>query len=199
MGDDQPEPPLGYVANPACPGHVAGGSSGGNAAALAAGVGTIGLGTDTAGSLRIPSAACGTVGFRPPDGVVPMGGCLPLSPTFDVAGPMARSVANCALAYSVLAGGPCAEPRLNGVTVGVVAEPPAMSPLDPGGAPDGAVVPEISHLLPMLERLGARLETATLTPPRADLLPIMLAEAAAADADTFPSRRHEYGRARHRR
>jgi aspartyl-tRNA(Asn)/glutamyl-tRNA(Gln) amidotransferase subunit A len=192
-GTTSQNPHWGYVGNPARPGHVAGGSSGGNAAALAAGVGTIGLGTDTAGSVRIPSAACGTVGFRPPHGVVPMGGCLPLSPTFDAAGPMARSVADCASTYSVLAGGACPEPRLNGVTVGVLAEPPAMSALDPGGAPEGAVVPDISHVLPMLERLGARLEAATLTPPRVDLLPIMLAEAAAAHADTFPSRRGEYG------
>lgn len=192
-GTTSQNPHWGYVGNPVRPGHVAGGSSGGNAAALAAGVGTIGLGTDTAGSLRIPSAACGTVGFRPPHGVVPMGGCLPLSPTFDVAGPMARSVADCVLAYSVLAGGPSPEPRLNGVIVGVLADPPAMSPLDPGGAPEAAVVPDISHVLPMLERLGARLEAATLTPPRADLLPIMLSEAAAAHADTFPSRRDEYG------
>jgi aspartyl-tRNA(Asn)/glutamyl-tRNA(Gln) amidotransferase subunit A len=192
-GTTSQNPHWGYVSNPARPGHVAGGSSGGNAAALAAGVGTLGLGTDTAGSIRIPSAACRTVGFKPPQGAVPMDGCLPLSPSFDVAGPMARSVADCALAYSVLGGQPVPEPRLDGMVVGVLADPQAMSPLDPGGAPVGAVVPDISRVLPMLERLGARLEPAALTPPRADVLPILLAEAAASHADTFPSRRDEYG------
>ena len=111
-GTTSQNPHWGYVGNPVRPGHVAGGSSGGNAAALAAGVGTIGLGTDTAGSIRIPSAACGTVGFKPPHGIVPMDGCLPLSQSFDVAGPMARSVADCALAYSVLGGQPCPAPAL---------------------------------------------------------------------------------------
>lgn len=192
-GTTSQNPHWGYVGNPARPGHVAGGSSGGNAAALAAGVGTIGLGTDTAGSIRIPSAACRTVGFKPPHGVVPTEGCLPLSPSFDVAGPMARSVADCALAYSILGGGRSPEPRIDGLVVGVLEEPPAMSPLDPGGAPDGSVVPDISAVLPLLERLGARLDAATPAPPRVDLLPILLAEAAAGHAGTFPSRREEYG------
>jgi Asp-tRNA(Asn)/Glu-tRNA(Gln) amidotransferase A subunit family amidase len=192
-GTTSQNPHWGYVGNPARPGHVAGGSSGGNAAALAAGVGTLGLGTDTAGSIRIPSAACGTVGFKPPHGVVPTRGCMPLSPSFDVAGPMARSVADCALAYAVLGGHASPEPRLNGLIVGVLADPPAMSPFDPGGAPAGAVVPDISGVVPMLERLGARLEPAALAPPRVDLLPLMLAEAAASHVDTFPSRREEYG------
>jgi aspartyl-tRNA(Asn)/glutamyl-tRNA(Gln) amidotransferase subunit A len=192
-GTTSQNPHWGYVGNPARPGRVAGGSSGGNAAALAARVGTIGLGTDTAGSIRIPSAACGTVGFRPPHGVVPTEGCLPLSPTFDVAGPMARSVADCALAYSILCGQRRPEPQLDGLRIGVLVDPPAMSRFDPGGAPDGAVVPDISAVLPRLERLGARLEPATLAPPRADLLPIMLAEAADGHVETFPSRREDYG------
>ena len=68
-----------------------------------------------------------------------------------------------------------------------------MSQLDPGGAPGSEARPDISRVLPMLERLGARLEPATLVPPRSDLLPILLAEAAAGHADTFPSRRDEYG------
>jgi Asp-tRNA(Asn)/Glu-tRNA(Gln) amidotransferase A subunit family amidase len=171
---------------------VAGGSSGGNAAALAAGVGLLGLGTDTAGSLRIPAACCGIVGFKPPHGVVPNEGCFPLSPTLDVAGPMARTVADCALAYSVLGGGTIPEPRMEGLVIGVLDLPPSMSAHEPGVVTEGREH-GIDDALVRLESLGARLEAATLEPPVLDLVPIMLSEAAAAHRDTFPARRDEYG------
>jgi aspartyl-tRNA(Asn)/glutamyl-tRNA(Gln) amidotransferase subunit A len=89
-------PHYGDVPNPIAPGRVAGGSSGGSAAALAARLADAALGTDSAGSIRIPSACCGTVGFKPSHGVVPMDGCFPLAPSFDHAGPMARDVRGCA-------------------------------------------------------------------------------------------------------
>jgi aspartyl-tRNA(Asn)/glutamyl-tRNA(Gln) amidotransferase subunit A len=191
-GTTSQNPHWGYVGNPRRPGCVAGGSSGGNSAALAAGVGTLSLGSDTGGSIRIPSACCDTVGFKPSHGVVPLDGCFPLSPSFDVAGPMARSVADCALAFSVLSGRPVPEPKLNGLVVGVIDTPPQMSPLDPG-APASGGGPGIKDALPKLEALGARLVDATIEPPEADVVPVFLRECALSHRTTFPSRRDEYG------
>jgi aspartyl-tRNA(Asn)/glutamyl-tRNA(Gln) amidotransferase subunit A len=88
-------PHYGTVPNPAAPGRTAGGSSGGSAAALAAGLADAALGTDSGGSIRIPAACCGIVGFKPSFGLVPLDGVFPLAPTFDHAGPMARTVAAC--------------------------------------------------------------------------------------------------------
>jgi aspartyl-tRNA(Asn)/glutamyl-tRNA(Gln) amidotransferase subunit A len=109
------------VPNPIAPGRVAGGSSGGSAAALAAGLADAALGTDSGGSIRIPAAFCGLVGFKPTYGVVPLGGCFPLAPGFDHAGPMGRDVATCAQMLRALA--PGFEPRriesLEEVSVGV--------------------------------------------------------------------------------
>jgi len=85
----------GVVPNPSYPGRTAGGSSGGTAAAIALGVADAGLGTDTGGSIRIPAACCGIAGFKPTYGLVPIEGVFPLAPSFDHAGPMARTVAGC--------------------------------------------------------------------------------------------------------
>jgi aspartyl-tRNA(Asn)/glutamyl-tRNA(Gln) amidotransferase subunit A len=83
---------FGTVPNPVAPGRIAGGSSGGSAAALAAGLADVALGTDTGGSIRIPAACCGVTGLKPTYGLVSLVGCYPLAPSFDHAGPMARSV-----------------------------------------------------------------------------------------------------------
>jgi aspartyl-tRNA(Asn)/glutamyl-tRNA(Gln) amidotransferase subunit A len=85
----------GVVPNPSYPGRTAGGSSGGSAAALALDEVEGALGTDTGGSIRIPAACCGIVGFKPSFGLVPIEGVFPLAPSFDTAGPMARSVVGC--------------------------------------------------------------------------------------------------------
>jgi aspartyl-tRNA(Asn)/glutamyl-tRNA(Gln) amidotransferase subunit A len=98
-------PHYGTVPNPRAPGRVAGGSSGGNAAALAAGLVDAALGTDSAGSVRIPSACCGTTGFKPTFGLVSLEGCFPLAPTFDHGGPMAVDVAGCERMLAALAPG----------------------------------------------------------------------------------------------
>jgi aspartyl-tRNA(Asn)/glutamyl-tRNA(Gln) amidotransferase subunit A len=95
-------PHYGTVPNPIAPGRIAGGSSGGSAAALAAGMADAALGSDTAGSVRCPAACCGVVGLRPTFGAVPTAGCFPLAPTFDTVGPMARTVEECARMMSVL-------------------------------------------------------------------------------------------------
>jgi len=83
------------VGNPWDLARSAGGSSGGSAAALASRTTPAATGTDTAGSLRIPSALCGTATVKPTIGSVPIRGIVPLGPTLDHAGPMARSVADC--------------------------------------------------------------------------------------------------------
>ena len=96
-------PHFGDVPNPLYPGRTAGGSSSGSAAALAAGLADAALGTDSGGSIRIPAACCGVVGFKPTHGLVPMDGCFPLAPTYDHAGPMARAVAGCVRMLGALA------------------------------------------------------------------------------------------------
>jgi Asp-tRNA(Asn)/Glu-tRNA(Gln) amidotransferase A subunit family amidase len=98
-------PHFGTVPNPVAPGRTAGGSSGGSAAALAAGLADAALGTDSGGSIRIPAACCAVVGFKPTFGLVPLEGVFPLAPTFDHAGPMARTVADCARMMAALAPG----------------------------------------------------------------------------------------------
>jgi aspartyl-tRNA(Asn)/glutamyl-tRNA(Gln) amidotransferase subunit A len=94
-GTTSENPHFGTVPNPAAPGRVAGGSSGGSAAALAAGFADAALGTDSAGSIRIPAACCGVVGHKPTHGLVALEGCWPLAASFDTAGPMATSVEAC--------------------------------------------------------------------------------------------------------
>jgi aspartyl-tRNA(Asn)/glutamyl-tRNA(Gln) amidotransferase subunit A len=95
-------PHFGTVPNPRAPGRIAGGSSGGSAAALAAGLADLALGTDSGGSIRIPAACCGVVGFKPSFGALSLDGCFPLAPSFDHAGPMATTVAACTQATTVL-------------------------------------------------------------------------------------------------
>src|SRR5213592_3284435 len=98
-------PHFGTVPNPVAPGRIAGGSSGGSAAALAAGLADAALGTDSGGSIRIPAACCGVVGFKPTYGLVPTDGCFPLAPSFDHVGPMARDADACAAMMEALVSG----------------------------------------------------------------------------------------------
>jgi aspartyl-tRNA(Asn)/glutamyl-tRNA(Gln) amidotransferase subunit A len=84
----------------------AGGSSGGSAASIAAGLCAGSVGTDTGGSIRIPSAACGTVGLKPTYGEIPCDGIVPLSRSLDHAGPMAADVASAWLLYQAMTGAP---------------------------------------------------------------------------------------------
>ena len=98
-------PHFGEIPNPLAPDRTAGGSSAGSAAALAAGLADAALGSDSGGSIRIPAACCGVVGFKPSHGLVPLEGCFPLAPSFDHAGPMARDVEGCARMLETLAPG----------------------------------------------------------------------------------------------
>jgi aspartyl-tRNA(Asn)/glutamyl-tRNA(Gln) amidotransferase subunit A len=113
-------PHYGRVPNPLAEGRIAGGSSGGSAAALAAGLADAALGSDSAGSIRIPAACCGVVGFKPSFGLVPIDGCFPLAPSFDHAGPMARDAGECARMMEALVPGfERLEVQLSDVLVGV--------------------------------------------------------------------------------
>ncbi len=120
-GTTSENPHFGVVPNPLAPDRVAGGSSGGNAAALVLGAADVALGSDSGGSVRIPAACCGVVGFKPSYGLVPLDGCFPLAPSFDHAGPMARDVITCEAALEALV--PDFEPHaldsLEEVVVGV--------------------------------------------------------------------------------
>ena len=84
--------------------HIPGGSSGGSAAAVAAGLGLASLGSCTGGSIRIPAAFCGIVGLKPTYGVVPRTGIVPNSSSLDHGGPMTRSAADAALVLEAIAG-----------------------------------------------------------------------------------------------
>lgn len=97
-------PHTGPVRNPHDPTRITGGSSSGSAAAVAAGMVLGALGTDTGGSIRVPSALCGVVGFKPTFGRVSVRGVLPLSWNLDHVGPIAKTVEDAALLYQVIAG-----------------------------------------------------------------------------------------------
>ena len=147
-----------------------GGSSGGSGAALAASMVPACLGTDTAGSLRIPASLCGVSAIKPTHGRVPMGGVVPLAPTLDHAGPMARSLADCAALLSALAregaettplmpppsalgdlptGARSAPRPLDGLTVALTERPETT-----GVEPD--VADALEHARRACEELGAR-------------------------------------------
>ena len=97
-------PHYGAVLNPHDPSRVAGGSSGGSAVAVAAGMCDWAIGSDTGGSIRIPASLCGVVGFKPELGSIETTGVIPLSPTLDTLGPMGPDVATVARAFTEMSG-----------------------------------------------------------------------------------------------
>jgi aspartyl-tRNA(Asn)/glutamyl-tRNA(Gln) amidotransferase subunit A len=101
-GTTSENPHFGVVPNPLSAERVAGGSSGGNAAALVLGAADVALGTDSGGSIRIPAACCGVVGFKPTYGLVSLEGSFPLAPSYDHGGPMASDVTTCEDAFGAL-------------------------------------------------------------------------------------------------
>jgi Asp-tRNA(Asn)/Glu-tRNA(Gln) amidotransferase A subunit family amidase len=180
-------PWYGTVQNPRFPGRTTGGSSGGNAAALAAGMCELGLGTDTGCSIRLPASCCGVVGLKPSWGRIPVDGVFPLCPTFDTVGPMALTVEDVALMWSVLAGAPVPEPRLAGLRVGLLTQPPSVG--GPALPPNDAATAHVDRL----EALGAIVVEARIPEPAADTWPLFFHEAAEAHRATFPARADEYG------
>jgi aspartyl-tRNA(Asn)/glutamyl-tRNA(Gln) amidotransferase subunit A len=174
-------PHFGTVPNPLADGRIAGGSSGGSAAALATGRADAALGSDSAGSIRIPAACCGVVGFKPTFGVVPIDGCFPLAPSFDHAGPMARDVGGCAAMIEALVPGfEQREVELGELAVGVAWLDRAQPLVRERVAEAAAVFTgarEIDVDLPDRERWG----------------PLFRREALDSHAGLFPERAEDYG------
>ncbi len=106
FGASTTSPQFGPAHNPWALDRICGGSSGGSGAAAAADLAAGTLGTDTAGSIRIPACYCGVTGLRPTTGLVPTAGVVPVSWSLDTVGPISRSAEDCALLLSVLSGEP---------------------------------------------------------------------------------------------
>ena len=180
------------TANPWDPERIAGGSSGGSAAAVAAGLVAGALGSDTAGSIRIPSSCCGVVGLKPTWGRVPASGVWPLSWSCDHVGPIAATVTDLALLDEVLAGEPTGKGGRSAVhsprpdhPVGGPSPPRIGRVVGDGLAPvDPEVAGVLDELCRRLEAAGAVVDEVTLplAAARGAVGAIVLAEAAAAHA-----------------
>jgi aspartyl-tRNA(Asn)/glutamyl-tRNA(Gln) amidotransferase subunit A len=176
-------PHFGPARNPWATDRVCGGSSGGSGAAAAAGLAAGTLGTDTAGSIRIPAAFCGVTGLRPSIGLVPNDGVVPVSWTFDTVGPIARSAEDCSLLLEAIAPELRAHPGGDARGVGVVTS--LLEQADPRVA---AVVEEA------VRELGAeRVEAPVLGHAGLIQQLIMLPEAAAAHLPWLRTRLSDYG------
>jgi aspartyl-tRNA(Asn)/glutamyl-tRNA(Gln) amidotransferase subunit A len=174
-------PHYGAVPNPLAAGRTAGGSSGGSAAALAAGLADAALGSDSAGSIRIPAACCGVVGFKPTYGLVSSDGCFPLAPSFDHAGPLARDVAGCAAMMAALVPGfEQAAVELADLEVGVAWLEQAQPLVQ-------ARVAAAASQFPRRRKLPLTL------PERADWVALFQSEALESHNGLFPERAEDYG------
>jgi aspartyl-tRNA(Asn)/glutamyl-tRNA(Gln) amidotransferase subunit A len=178
----------GTCLNPTHPGKTTGGSSAGSAAALAGGLCELALGTDTGASIRLPAAACEVVGLKSQWGLIPTDGVFPLVPMLDTVGPLARSVEDVALLWSLLTGRPAPEPRLSGLTVGLLRQPPEIGDGRETERSDAA-----EAWVADLERLGARVVEARVPDAGANTWPQFQHEALQSHAATYPSRADEYG------
>ncbi|MGH6725628.1 MAG: amidase [Pseudolabrys sp.] len=146
-------PHYGTPGNPADRSRVPGGSSAGAGVAAADGIGEIAIGTDTGGSVRIPAALCGVVGFKPSRQRISIDGAFPLAKTIDSIGPLARSVADCYRADAVMAGDrfvPLEPAPLANLRVGILQGPPLE-------ALDETVGKSFPQAIDRLERAGCRL------------------------------------------
>lgn len=199
-------PHFGPVRNPWNTRYVPGGSSGGSAAALAVGQIPLALGSDTGGSIRIPAAFCGVVGFKPTFARVPVGGVFPLAFSLDHAGPMARTPRDALLLLDAIGVGAAKRPfaerrdrtdRLKGARIGISPDLHLVS-----------LVPDVERVfqdtLRTLEGLGAVCVECELSDAGTILdtfVTIQRAEAAFAHrvTDLFPRRGAQYGLDVHQR
>ena len=124
FGANSDNPVYGRVVNPTTPERIPGGSSGGSAAAVAAGIVDVALGTDTGGSVRIPAACCGVVGFKPSYDAVSREGVIDIASSLDHVGPIGRNVDVCARVFAAMTDLPAApnvpDTALYGLKVGVL-------------------------------------------------------------------------------
>lgn len=161
VGGPSDEPPFGPARNPWHLDRDPGGSSSGPGAAVAAGFVLAAIGGDTGGSIRLPAANCGVVGFKPSHGVVPLDGAVPFAESLDVIGPLTRSVADAASVHAVLAGQDMPRPlqTLRGRRIGV---PRALLALHPPGP---AAARALANALALLEAAGASVRDVDMPSP----------------------------------
>jgi len=198
-------PHHGDVGNPWRAGHVSGGSSSGSAAAVAAGLAFGALGTDTGGSIRLPAACCGIVGLKPTYGRVSRAGAMPLSWSLDHVGPMTRTVGDCALMLSVIAGHDPRDATSSQRPVPAVALEGGVSGLRVGVAEnyyfegiDAEMASGVRAAIRRLDDLGARVEPLTLPDPESMISianVVARAEAAAVHHRILRERPQELGAA----
>ena len=178
-------PHFGPAMNPWNPEHTTGGSSGGSGAAVAAGLVDAALGTDTAGSVRIPAAYCGVTGHRPSAGLVPRDGVFPTSWSLDTVGPLARSAAECRRILDLIADRPLPEEPGRGLRIGVVTSLFERADPEVAGACEAALR-ELPGRLEQVEiPLHEEIETITQL--------LMLPEATAAHGEWLRTRLADYG------
>jgi aspartyl-tRNA(Asn)/glutamyl-tRNA(Gln) amidotransferase subunit A len=171
---------LGGTHNPWRLDRVPGGSSGGSAAAVAYGGVPVALGTDTGGSIRIPAGFCGVVGFKPSYGLLPTDGVLPLAPSFDHVGVLAREVGDVRLAVGMPRAAASEPPRLGtpAVAAAIPLAPAVRAALDAGletlgGArpvewPDPADAYAVFSTLQLTEALAVHRDVLRTWPDRAE-------------------------------
>ena len=172
-------PHYGTPGNPADRARVPGGSSSGAAVSVADGMAVAALGTDTGGSVRIPAAVCGLVGFKPTARRVPIDGVVPLATSLDSIGPLAHSVECCAIVDAVFAGEPVRVPEpvpLAGLRFAVPMHF-VMNDLDPG------VIKAFERALRALAAIGVKVEHIDL--PQLDELPAINAKGGFAAAEAY--------------
>ena len=192
LGTTNEDSAYGPVHHPLDPSRSPGGSSGGSAASILAEMCYASIGSDTGGSIRIPSAACGLVGLKPALGEIPIDGVVPLSGTLDHVGPLCRSVEDAGILHQVLAGvsnpAPINARELRGLRLGI---PRAyfLALLDP------EIAQRFEEACERLTGAGVVLEDVTI-PHAADAptvyLHVALPEAAACHAHTLDSQPEEY-------
>ncbi|MBP0615084.1 amidase [Jiella sp. KSK16Y-1] len=192
--------------NPFGAAHWTGTSSSGSGVAVTAGLAYGALGTDTGGSIRLPSACCGIVGIKPTWGRVSRHGVFELAGSLDHVGPMTRSVADAAAMLAAIAGPDPADPTASPVPVPDYVEAAAEGSveglvvgIDWGflrSRADDTVLASIAEVVEVLARLEARIVEVSFPDPDAVLegWAVQCAvEAALAHRATFPARRDEYG------
>ena len=165
---------MGPALNPHDTDYLTGGSSGGNAAAIAGGAVDVAIGTDAGGSVRRPAAWCGCVGLKPTYGLIPYTGIVSQAPSIDHAGVMARNVRDCALTLEVIAGDDGLDPRQRTTTVKPYTDAiqPALEqtssrvgivPQGFGQNPDATGLDQtVRSALEQFEACGATLETCSI-------------------------------------
>ncbi|MFK3668273.1 amidase [Ochrobactrum teleogrylli] len=172
------------VVNPIDRSRIAGGSSGGSAAAVAAGWSSFAVGTDTGGSVRIPAACCGVYGFKPTKGIVPTSGVRPLAASFDHVGPIGRCADDLRLIINAMTNRPINSPAVTHQRLFRVGYSEAYRT---DAAPE--VTEAFTDFLASLERRGHSLEQIDLPSPEEAIqahLTVSLSEAAVYYKKHFP-------------